>query len=92
MVKQNIKDASSPAGKAVSGIVISTKMDKTIVIKVNRTFKHPVLGKTLTRYKKYKAHDEKEMANVGDLVEIIESRPISKTKHMVLSSVLRKAA
>jgi small subunit ribosomal protein S17 len=66
-------------------------MDKTIVVKVSRTFKHSLLGKTVTKAKKYKAHDENGSASVGDVVEIVESRPISKTKHMVLGSVLRKA-
>jgi len=93
MVKDSEKKVSgSSKGSTLTGMVISDKMEKTIVVKVNRTFKHPVLGKTLTRAKKYKAHDENETARVGDVVEIVEGRPISKTKHMVLSSVVRKAA
>ena len=66
-------------------------MEKTIVVKVNRIFKHPFFGKAVTCSKKYKVHDENDKAKVGDLVEIVESRPISKTKHMVLKSILKKA-
>ena len=88
------KDEKSKAlkGRALEGMVLSDKMDKTIVVKVNRTFKHPLIGKTVTRSKKYKVHDEKGLAGAGDWVEIIETRPISKTKHMALSNIIRKAA
>jgi small subunit ribosomal protein S17 len=87
--KENVSKAS--VKKALTGEVISCDMEKTIVVKVNRTFKHPLLGKTVTRSKKFKAHDENEIAGVGDFVEIVECRPISKTKHMSLNCVLRKA-
>ena len=72
------------------GEVVSDKMQKTIVVKVSRTLKHPLLGKTITRAKKYKAHDEQGEARIGDWVEIVESRPIAKTKHMVLSRIVRR--
>lgn len=87
--KENILKSST--GKSLTGEVVSCDMQKTIVVKVDRMFKHPLLGKTITRSKKFKAHDESETANVGDWVEISECRPISKTKHMTLNSVLRKA-
>lgn len=77
--------------RSLVGEVISCDMEKTIVVKVNRTFKHPLLGKTITRSKKFKVHDEDEVAKVGAFVEIVECRPISKTKHMSLNCVLRKA-
>jgi small subunit ribosomal protein S17 len=73
------------------GEVVSDKMDKTVVVKIKRTLKHPLVGKTITRAKKYKAHDEQNEAKLGDWVEIVEGRPLSKTKHMVLKSVVRKA-
>ena len=78
-------------GKVFSGEVISDKNQKTVVVKVNRTFKHPLLGKTIVRSKKYHVHDEKEEAKTGDYIEFAESRPFSKTKHMVLKSILKKA-
>lgn len=77
-------------GRIFVGEVISDKMEKTIVVKVTRTFKFPLLNKIVARAKKYKVHDEKEEANVGDLVEIRECRPISKTKHMVLSRIVTR--
>lgn len=78
--------------RVLSGLVVSGKMQKTIVVKVTRRFKHPMLGKTIQRAKKYKVHDEQGLAKVGDMVEIFESRPLSKTKHMMLGKVLRKAS
>ena len=70
------------------GEVVSDKMDKTIVVKVTRTFKHPVFGKVLKAAKKYKVHDEQESAGIGDVVEIRECRPFSKTKHMTLVKIV----
>ena len=88
--KDNISTVS-PNARKLEGEVISAGMQKTIVVKVNRTFKHPLVGKTVTRSKKYKAHDESGKAKVGDWVEIAESRPISKTKHMILNSIVRSS-
>lgn len=75
--------------RVLEGEVVSSVQDKTIVVKVTRTFKHPLLNKTLRRSKNYQAHDEQNSAKVGDLVEICESRPYSKTKHMALLRVVR---
>jgi small subunit ribosomal protein S17 len=86
--KGNISITSN--GRVFVGEVISDKMEKTIVVKVTRTFKFPLLNKIVARAKKYKVHDEKEEANVGDLVEIKECRPISKTKRMVLNRIINK--
>ena len=72
------------------GEVVSDKMDKTVVIKVSRTFKHPLYGKTVKRSKKYKVHDEQNTCKIGDEVEVVECRPLSKTKHMKLNQILRK--
>ncbi len=77
--------------RVVEGEVVSSVQDKTIVVKVTRTFKHQLLGKILRRSKKYQAHDEQNSAKVGDLVEITESRPYSKSKHMALVRVVRSA-
>ncbi|MFH1831343.1 MAG: 30S ribosomal protein S17 [bacterium] len=72
------------------GEVVSDRMDKTVVVKVMRTFKHPLYGKTVRMFKKYKAHDEKNACKIGDEVEIAECRPLSKTKHMILNRILTK--
>ena len=66
--------------RILNGEVISSKNDKTIVVKVQRRFRHPFYGKVISRSKKYHAHDEKNKFKKGDLVKIIESRPISKLK------------
>ncbi len=67
--------------KVLRGVVISDKMDKTIVVKVSRYVKHPKYQKFYTISKKYKAHDEEGKYKVGDTVEIVETRPISKDKN-----------
>ena len=66
--------------RILEGKVISDKSDKTIVVEVTRRFVHPFYGKVISRSKKYHAHDEKNKFKKGDLVKIIESRPISKLK------------
>ena len=72
------------------GKVVSDKMDKTVVVQLVRLVAHPLYGKVVRRITKVKAHDEKKEAQVGDWVEIVECRPISKTKHMALKSILKK--
>ena len=84
------KEKKENTGRTMTGDVVSTKMDKTVVVKVIRTFKHPLYGKTVRHFKKYKVHDEKNIATVGDVVEINECRPLSKTKHMVLNRIINK--
>ena len=74
--------------KSLVGTVISDKMDKTVVVKVERTYMHSRVHKVVRTDKKYKVHDEREVAREGDTVEIFEGRPISKTKYMYLSRVL----
>lgn len=73
------------------GIVTSDKMDKTIVVAVVRKVKHPLYKKYITRTKKFKAHDEHNQCKIGDMVEIIETRPISKDKCWRLNAVIREA-
>ncbi len=68
----------------LSGVVTSDKMDKTIVVKVTRFVKHPKYQKYITRSKKYKAHDEGNVAKVGDNVQIVETTPLSKDKRFTL--------
>lgn len=77
--------------RILTGEVVSDKMQKTVVVKVTRRFRHPLVGKIVQKSKKYKVHDEERVAKVGDLVEIVESRPLSKTKHMMLHRVVKKA-
>tara|TARA_Y100001934_G_scaffold281338_1_gene390692 strand:+ start:1594 stop:1860 length:267 start_codon:yes stop_codon:yes gene_type:complete len=77
--------------RSASGTVVSTKMDKTITVLVERRIKHPLYGKYIKRSKKIHAHDEGNQCQEGDLVTIEETRPISKTKSWKLSSIDRKA-
>ena len=75
-----------------SGIVLSNKMQKTIVVKLDRRIRHPKYGKFLTKTKKVKAHDESNEANIGDQVLLVATRPLSKDKRYALKSILRKAS
>lgn len=77
--------------RTLVGRVVSDKMEKTVTVLVERKVKHPVYGKVLVRSKKYHAHNEGNTAKAGDLVEIAETRPISKTKAWQVTSVLEKA-
>lgn len=77
--------------KVLQGEVVSDKMDKTIVVAVQNKRPHPRYKKIVTKTEKFKAHDENNQCKVGDFVEIIEHRPISKTKRWMLKEVLAKA-
>jgi small subunit ribosomal protein S17 len=77
--------------KVFTGIVVSTKMAKTITVKVERKNLHPRYKKLVITHKKYHAHDEQGIAKLGDKVRIVETRPMSKTKFYRLQSVLVKA-
>ena len=72
--------------------MVSDKGDKTVVVNVERKVKHPLYGKIIRRSKKYHAHDEKGEYHLGDIIEITESRPISKTKNWVATRLVEKAA
>jgi small subunit ribosomal protein S17 len=76
--------------KILVGRVTSDKMDKTIVVQVERLKRHARYGKVMRFHKKYKAHDEQSAAHVGDLVKIIESKPISKEKRWALVEILNQ--
>jgi small subunit ribosomal protein S17 len=77
--------------KKIVGIVVRNKMQKTITVEVDRIIKHPKYGKYMKRSSTYKAHDEHGQAKVGDKVEIIETRPMSKTKNTKLLRIIEKA-
>jgi small subunit ribosomal protein S17 len=77
--------------KTRSGIVVSADMDKTIVVSIRRLLKHPIFGKTIRKSKKLYVHDEKNQAGEGDKVEVMETRPLSKTKRWRLVKILEKA-
>lgn len=78
--------------RTLVGRVVSNKMDKTVTVRVERKVKHPVYGKYVVRTTKYHAHDELNQVNEGDLVEIAETRPISKTKAWTVKRVVQQAA
>lgn len=73
------------------GVVTSNKMNKSIVVMVERKMKHPMYGKFVKRSNKFLAHDEKEDCNIGDTVRIMETRPLSKTKRWRLVEIIERA-
>ena len=73
------------------GVVTSARMNKTIVVTVQNTFQHPVYKRVVRETRKFKAHDERGECNVGDMVRITETRPLSKTKRWRLSEVVERA-
>lgn len=70
------------------GIVVSTKMQKTIVVLVENKFRHPRYAKTVVRSKRYMVHDEENIAKIGDKILITQTRPLSKNKHWALAKIL----
>lgn len=77
--------------KRFIGVVVSDKMDKTVTVRVDRTVKHPKFGKYIRRSKKFYAHDENNECRVGDVVEIEESRPLSKLKRWVVLRIVERS-
>lgn len=77
--------------RALVGVVTSNKMEKTVVVQVERVARHPLYGKVVKSHKKYKAHDENNDAQIGDTVQIRECRPISKDKQFYLEKILTRA-
>jgi small subunit ribosomal protein S17 len=77
--------------RSLTGRVVSDKMDKTVTVLVERRVKHPVIGKVIRLSKKYHAHDEQNECQEGDLVEIQEGRPVSKTKSWRVSKLIERA-
>jgi small subunit ribosomal protein S17 len=77
--------------RTVTGRVVSDKMDKTVTVLVERSVKHPLYGKIVRRSNKFHAHDETNECKEGDLVTIVESRPLSRTKTWRVSKIVEKA-
>jgi small subunit ribosomal protein S17 len=73
------------------GVVVSDKMDKSVVVKVERQLMHPIYGRTVKKMKRYVAHDESNDCKVGDMVKIVETRPLSKTKRWRIGEVIERA-
>ncbi len=85
------KNSKNRAKKEVLGTVVSDGMEKTIVVETGRVTVHPVFKKTIRRFSKIKAHDEKNTAKKGDIVKLRETRPVSKEKRWLLAGVIKKA-
>lgn len=75
----------------ITGTVVSAKTDKTITVLVETSTKHPLYGKRVIKSKKYAAHDENNKAKIGDIVKIVETKPISKTKRFSLVEIIKEA-
>lgn len=86
-----MSETSTSIKRTLIGRVVSDKMEKTVTVLVERKVKHPMYGKVMVRSKKYHAHNEGNAAKAGDLVEIIETRPVSRSKTWAVTSVLQKA-
>ena len=74
-----------------AGVVVSNKADKTVVVKVERKIQHPLYGRTVKQSKKYMAHDETNACAIGDVVRIVECRPLSKQKRWMVLEIVQKA-
>ena len=86
------QDAAERSRRKVrTGIVVSDAMDKTVVVRIDRAFRHPLYGKTVRRSKKLAAHDEANEAHVGDRVRVVETRPLSKSKRWRLVEIVERA-
>ena len=92
MAEMTNQDATERnARKTRTGLVVSDKMDKTVVVAIERRVPHPMYGKMITRTKRLKAHDEENSAKVGDTVRIVETRPLSKDKRWRLVEIMNRA-
>ena len=89
--KEGAQASERPYRKVLRGFVTSDKMDKTIVVEVEERVKHALYGKVMTKTNKFKAHDEENVAGIGDRVLIMETRPLSATKRWRLVEILEKA-
>lgn len=78
--------------KRMVGVVVSDKMDKTVVVVVNRLVRHPIYKKFIRRRARFKAHDENNSARIGDKVEIVASRPLSRSKRWRLAKIMERQA
>ena len=89
--KDSLMDAGTEKKRVLSGKVVSDKMDKTVIVEMDRRFKHKQYNKILRRTKRYKVQDENSQARVNDIVEFCEGRPKSKDKYMYLSRIVKSA-
>ena len=89
--QQNAQTLNRSSRKTRIGTVVSDKMDKTVVVSIERRVQHPVYGKMVRRTKRLKAHDEKNDAKTGDTVRIMETRPMSKDKRWRLVEIVERA-
>jgi small subunit ribosomal protein S17 len=92
MTETNAQKPAAGRRKEVIGMVVSNRMQKTIVVQVVRQKGHGFYGRVISKAKKFYAHDEKNLAHVGDFVRLEETRPLSKLKRWRLKEVIRKAA
>ncbi|HXZ28230.1 MAG TPA: 30S ribosomal protein S17 [Terriglobales bacterium] len=92
MPETNTSNSAVSRRNSKVGEVVSTKMQKTIVVEVTRQKAHPLYRRVVSRSKKFYAHDEKGLAHVGDVVRIEETRPLSRLKRWRLTEIIRKAA
>ena len=83
---------TTPLKRTLVGKVVSDKRNKTVTVMIERRVMHPIYGKIVIKTSKYHAHDENGEYKLGDIVEIIESRPLSKTKNWVVTRLVQKAA
>lgn len=90
-MSEETKSAERNLRKIRTGVVRSNKMDKTITVTVERRVKHPIYGKFVKKTTSFHAHDEKNECTIGDIVKIMETRPLSKTKRWRLVEVIEKA-
>jgi len=91
MAEQQQQATRRNARKTRLGVVVSDKMEKTVVVAIERRMAHPVYGKMMTRTKKLKAHDEENSAKTGDTVRIMETRPLSKDKRWRVVEIVERA-
>lgn len=89
--RQTTEDGERKIRQEKVGRVVSTKMNKTIVVEVTRRVTHPLYKRVIQRRKKFYAHDERNQCNVGDVVRIVESRPLSRLKRWRLAEIVRRA-
>ena len=93
--KKQAKPVAEPVARAArkvrEGVVVSDKMDKTVVVSIEQRVKHPLYGKVMTRNERLKAHDEANEAGVGDRVRVMETRPLSATKRWRVVEIVEKA-
>ena len=88
---EGVPDAPAAKRREMTGVVLSNKADKTIAVRIDRRVKHPVYGKIVRRSSKLAAHDERNECREGDVVTIVETRPISKTKSWRLGRIVERA-